>query len=100
MKITGQWRDDHLPCFSFEHNGVNFEVNWSHPQIVGKLQLVEAGDITLEQALKVHPDLLAIINNPFDAQDTEYIEVEDERDIGGDLTYHSCCVGAVTINPK
>jgi hypothetical protein len=99
MKITGEWRDDHLPCVSFEHNGTNFMICWTDAALIGKLQLVEDGDVTIETALKREQILLSIINDPFNVVDSENCERIDERDIDGDLVY-STDLGHITINPK
>lgn len=98
MNNIKTWTDDHLPCVSFEHNGVTFEVLWTEKSLAGRLEMVADGDVTLEVALKKWPDLLAIINNPFDTEDSTTISREDERDTGGELFYNTE-IGGVTINP-
>lgn len=94
-----QWTDDHLPCVSFETNGTTIQVNWTERSLVGRLEMVEDGDIPLELALKKYPSLLTIINDPFNVQDGEGITRVDEREEDGDLCY-DIDLGLVVINPK
>jgi hypothetical protein len=98
MQNIKTWSDDHLPCVSFDHNNVNIEVWWTEKALAGRLEMVEEGDTTLGVALKKWPDLLSIINNPFDTQESDTIERVDERDIDGDLSYN-IDIGYVKITP-
>lgn len=99
MKIINEWTDDHLPCISFEHGGNKFEINWTDTTLVGKLQLVEDGDVTLERALKKYPSVLNIIQNPYDcvfASPEEGERVEEEEE--GAATYETD-FGFITVRP-
>ena len=85
MRVLTQWTDDHLPCFCFEHNEYLFEVWWSDRALVGKLEMVEDGEITLEKALKKYPDLLKIVTDPINND----VELDDEVGEDGKRTYQT-----------
>ena len=78
MNVTGNWTDDHLPCVSFKHNGTTFEVLWTSRDLIGRLQLVEEGSVTVEAALEKYKGLLAVINNPLNASFASTDEGEPE----------------------
>lgn len=101
MKNLCVWSDDHLPCFSFEHNNRSFELWWSSSALEGKLELVEDGDIPIEKAFKDLPQTLKVINNPdLDDGDSE-IEFEregDKKSYGTECQVYVYDVGAEPVD--
>ena len=75
-KVIATWSDDHLPCFSFEHEGKYFELWWTDEKLVGRLEMVEEGDITIEKVFKKYPEILTIIQDPTSEKVKEYWDDE------------------------
>jgi hypothetical protein len=95
MQNINTWSDDHLPCVSFEHNNTTFEVWWTEKSLAGRLEMVRDGDVTLEVALKKWPDFIAIVNDPFNVEETDTIEREEDD---GQLSYN-IEIGWVKVAP-
>lgn len=87
MKILNTWRDDKLPCIEFEHNGQVYQVLWTSPKLEGKLELVQDGDVSLEVALRLYPELLKALNGDVEGLDRLDRE-EDSEDEEFDNVYN------------
>lgn len=70
FKINSTWSDDHLPCVEFELNSKTYDLCWTGHGLLGKLELVESGDITLETALKNDKDLLSALRGTLEVEET------------------------------
>lgn len=101
MRMLDVWTDDHLPCFSFEHEGKKFSINWSDRSIIGRIEMIGEGDITIEKALKKYKGLLAVIKNPLNATfaSPEEGEPEDEDCWDEGCAQYQTDVGYLTVEP-
>lgn len=85
MKMLGTWTDDHLPCFGFEHNGLCYAISWTDASLVGRIELVQEGSITIEKAFAKFPGMLRLLSTaePFahDWNDTDPKELELDEDV-------------------
>lgn len=98
MKLLNTWSDDHLPCFGFEHNGTYYEVLWTAPALIGRLEMVEEGSATIEAALSKYPQLLQLVNAP-DPRNVAGLERDDEEDENGAVVYQ-LDIGCVNVHTK
>lgn len=93
MKIIKTWTDDHLPCVSFMHNDKKYELCWTERGFVGRLELVQEGDVTLEKAAKKYPELLAALNGKL-----AHEELDDKNNLVWYLD--AGCLTQVVNKPK
>jgi len=97
MKILNEWTDDHLPCVNFEHEGNTFEIWWTDSRLVGRLEMVEEGDLSLDKALKSYPNLKQLMENPTVVPDGAE-DAAGEGELQGDLEINMDA-GFVIVNP-
>ena len=102
MKVLNEWSDDHIACCDVVHNGHAITLNWCGEPLVTKLRMVEEGDITLEKACKNLPGLLAVFNNPMNANfastDEGYVDTDEEEPTPEHVEYQ-CDAGYVVVSP-
>lgn len=78
--ITNEFEDDHSPCVEFTWKGIKHEIWWTDGRLIGKLELVQDGTITLSKALAKYPQTLKAITThekPDDNEDSKLVWYSD-----------------------
>lgn len=101
MQVTNTYTDDKLPCVEFTHNGVEYELWWTSHKLVAALEMVSEGEVELEKALKKYPDLVEMLNNPFNAEHADF-DGMDENEYAQNVERFQYCMdfGYLTTERK
>lgn len=98
MKVVNEWTDDHQACVEFVHNDLSFSVWWTSRKMIGCLELVEAGKLSLEDALADYQAILKIINTPVNCVFDSTGEGEADCDSDDLVASYQTCYGYVEVD--